>query len=871
MRHLRAYLVLSTPGGDCEVSTFRDLESIEEAWAARKSAWNAAALHVGFWRPDTAEFASALAALPGRMLLSESAVSAMPEGFQSSKLPVASAGKLRLFLGLEGWGYECDDPSPAAPPVPTPSAEPRRASPFGDWFAELVASRPDVAAEASAAGVNGEESYLSAEFSLSPGLREALGMARFLHYAGGTLPDAEGAIDFMAAAPPWLLSLPIATLGLSTRSKNCMGAENISKLEDFTRFSASQVLKFQNLGRKSFHEIGEKILSILTHGPSAAVVAVYLDRAERIRKNKGDTPVLENETEAVSAEPGPESNSFRNAIEISLSLLTEQEHRMIGLRMGLDGPKRTLDSIANGVSLTRERVRQIESRCVSKMSSLPVWGAEFGGRISSLLDGREDPLPLEGLDVLDPWFSGAGDRPPVFEFAAERLSKPKLHLVEEGPNIFVSLLRQQEWEDAKRSARRLLSGLTGRDVPRSEARRLVEGLLTDAGAELRSELWFASSRLARFAGPEDAAPLISFGHGAEHHVEAALAAAERPLHYSEIQARLFAGGENIEIRRVHQAAANVGLLYGRGLFGTERHFPLKDAERRLVVSEAEDVIAGNGQDRQWHAREICDALDERGLDFGGRLDPYLVSIALRDSKHLSYLGRMVWAPTASGAKGVSDRLDVHQAIVATLMAAGGPLTSVEIKTQLSKERGLNVYFQVQPEGPLVRVGTSLWGLENRDLPFSLSDANSIVAELGRVLAARNKGLHVTEVVEAVAAAVPSARNAKDPVVLFGLAQKRPGFSIGKGQYLYLTEWESPRRITVYDATLSVLRSAGRKGLSADEGIPMIEALVERLLAKNLYGSSCNNIGALFDEGTGRWYLDEGADNSTEDTESELAP
>lgn len=850
MRHLRAYLLILEPGSDCEVLALRDLESVENGWRSRKSIDAAAALHIGFWRPDTEAFSSALSAHPGKVLLSEAAVGALPQGFPASTLPVATVGPLRLHLALGGWGYECDDPTPPQAPATQSTNESSPALLFGDWLADFADSAPDIAATVFAAGIRDEESYLATEATLPPGLRGTLGMVRFLYYTGGSLPDADSVFDFMAVAPPWLLSLPTTTLDISTRSRNCLAAQNISTLSDFSQFSAAQVLKFQNLGRKSFREIGESVLSVLTAGPPKAS-----------GKQANSAPL-----------DGPSSSSrhsFTHAIDMSLALLTEHERKLIGLRMGLHGPKRTLDSIANDVSLTRERVRQIESRCVSKMKTLPMWACEFGTRLSRLLEEREDPLPVDGLGILDPWFDGASERPQVFEFAAERLSTPSFHVISEGAAAFASKLRQQEWESAKRSARKLLESLAGQNVPRKEARRLVEGLLPDESGELRSELWFAASRLARFAGAGDNDPLISFGQGAEHIVEAVLAAAHSPLHYTEIHRRIVEAGEQIELRRAHSAARNVGLLYGRGSYGTERHFPLSETEQRLLVSEVEDLVAGNGQDRQWHAREICEALEERGFDFGGRLDPYIVSIALRASRHLAYLGRMVWATASSGAKGTSDRLDVHQAVVATLMAEGRPLSTEEIKTRLSRERGLNVYFQIQPEGPVVRVGIGLWGLEDRDLPFPRDDVEKIVSALRLALSVRGKGLHVTEVVDAVASAVPSVRNVRDPVLLLGLAQKRDGFSVGKGQYLYLSEWETPRRITVYDATIAVLSSAGRIGLSAEDGIPKIEALIERPLGKHLYASSCNNVGALFDENTGRWYLPEPGDDRAEEADSEV--
>lgn len=872
MRHLRAFLVLSEPCLECEVSAHRDLESVSEAWAVRRSPDASAALHVGFWRPGTDEFAAALSAHPGRMLLSESAAVALPPEFTVSRFPVAEAGPLRLRLALRGWGYDVDDPSPAIqaefPVTGTEEHSPLIERMGGDWFADLASRTPSLAAEASAAGVRGEESYLNAEAALPPGLRGSLGMARFLYYAGGCMPDEWGVIDFIPVAPPWMLSLPLSILDLSTRPRNVLAGANISAIGDLASRSASEIMRLQNLGRKSFQQIGGKLLEILRIGPSASRVAVHLRKPE---KPLEPAPAPRVADPALAPPEAPACPSYREALSIAMSLLTAKEKELMRLRMGLDGPRRTLDSIASGVSLTRERIRQIESRCITKMSSLPVWDRDIAGRLRNLLNGRADPLPLGGLAILDSWFEGADDRPDAFEYVAERLLEAPFHIVTEGMQSYVTEIRQAEWDYAKRSARRMLEGFVGKEIPKAEARRLVEGLLAGAGSELRSELWFAASRHARFADDGGPEILVSYGLGAESKVEALLASSDRPLHYTEIHRILADAGEDVEMRRAHQAAGNVGLLYGRGRYGTMRHFPLNDTQKNLLIHEAEDIVAGNGLDRQWHAREICDELEERGLDFDGRLDPYVLSIALRNSDRLAYLGRMVWASVGRGSKGVADRLDVRQAVAAVLIATGRPLSTEEIKARLTEQRGLNCFFQVQPEGDIVRVGTGLWGLMDRDLPFPATDARRIVAEIRRILIERQKGLHVSEVRDAVAASVPSAAAAPDPVVFFGLAQKSSGLSVGKGQYVYLTEWGDPRRPTVYDATVTVLSEAGRRGLSSDEGVPRIEALIGRPLGKGMYGSCCNNVGALYDETAGRWYLGpdgQGAE-SDEDTTTAL--
>ena len=50
------------------------------------------------------------------------------------------------------------------------------------------------------------------------------------------------------------------------------------------------------------------------------------------------------------------------------TVLTERESHVLRLRYGLeDGRTRTLEEIGNGLHVTRERVRQIESRALQKL------------------------------------------------------------------------------------------------------------------------------------------------------------------------------------------------------------------------------------------------------------------------------------------------------------------------------------------------------------------------------------------------------------------------------------------------------------------------------------------------------------------------
>jgi RNA polymerase primary sigma factor len=58
----------------------------------------------------------------------------------------------------------------------------------------------------------------------------------------------------------------------------------------------------------------------------------------------------------------------RRAVRLALTELPERERRILELRFGFDGEPRSLEAIAAEVGLTRERIRQLESAALTKLT-----------------------------------------------------------------------------------------------------------------------------------------------------------------------------------------------------------------------------------------------------------------------------------------------------------------------------------------------------------------------------------------------------------------------------------------------------------------------------------------------------------------------
>lgn len=851
MLPLRAYLVLRLAENDWDVSIHRELESLIEAWEIRPNPEISGAIHVGFGRPDTDAFEEVLAPRPGKIVVTASAKFALPSNFKSSASSLTKVEGMPIYLGLSGWGYEVEADIPEESlkvTIPVKKIDANNTYDWhDDWLISFQQSFPTFYEEAAEAGVEDDASYVRLEATLSPSLREQLGKFRFEYRCGGMV-GAESIFDHLENAPPWMLNLPVSILMLSTRSTNVMGANNIVLIGDLARYGSGKVFKFQNLGRKSFLEIGKKLLAIVSGEPNAQVPRPYFFGIQP-RPEDSDRPLLE----AIPEGMYPSVSGFKQAFDYALGILKPTQRKVIELRMGVNAKPMTLQQVGEEMGVTRERIRQIESKAILLIQKLPYWDGQLHEKLVSMLDNRRESLPFEGIEILDPWFQGIENSRTIFEYVIENFLHKPFYLIERGHVFYLADIKPSEWLEVCKAARKMVEGMVDKKVLETDLGQLVEGLLIGGGESLRGELWEEATKNAHFAN----GCLVSYGFGTDHLVRAILENSERPLHYTEVLQILLKQGEDTDIRRAQICCNNVGFLLGRGIYGTRRHFNLTESEVNALVNEIESLIASRGSDRQWHTRELSDYLEENNLDLEGKVNHYILNIALKQSKILKYLGRMVWGTVASGVKNTANRLDIHQAIVSVLIEVGHPLTTEEIKAYLLEHRGLSYHFQIHPEGDLFRLGQSYWALMSRDIPLFGGGLEELLTAMERVLQEKGKGIHVSEIKDVLLPLFPMASKIEDPFSFLGIAQKFPQFALSRGQYIYLAAWKSPRRYNMTEAVVRVLKDAGDIGLTLDEAMHRVSILIERPWPDGVFfGQQAYHLGGVYDPDNARWRYQE---------------
>ena len=626
--------------------------------------------------------------------------------------------------------------------------------------------------------------------------------------------------ELARAAPPWLAEWDVTTLDLPLRVIHVFRTSEINTVRDLADWSSNALLMQPNFGQKSLKDTLQALNTALNEGRLRIATAV-------------DTN---------------EPSHLLTEIRRSLLSFSDRDRDILVRRLGFETIPETLQRIADDYNVTRERIRQVEVRTTAKWIRKSYWNDILEQKVTRLLIGRVVPLPVAGVEAIDPWFRGVPSDLKFFRDLVQTACKGRIHFVDIGGLCYFSLMDQEYWIRLVSEAKALLSSGVGQEWTEEYAYSLVQSLLSETSREFGQLLWDKSSRFCYFStGLDGSRVLTSYGRGADPLVEAVLAESDTPLHYTKIAERAnVREGKSLDPRRAHSAAASVGFLFARGTYGLARHVSFSADQMLQVRTEAEEIICADGSGRQWHTSEILSELSGRLNDGFEGLDKYVLDIALSKSEILNPLGKMTWVETGQDTHD-GTRIDIHQAVISLVKAAGHPLSTNEIKECLRVVRGISEFFQISPIDPLVRMKPGVWGINDRDVPLSREDQRELVEELVRKLEAAQSGFHTSELCN-----VLSLRDC--PLDAF-LSIAIPDQRLRKGldQYVYLTEWGDSRRETIRHAVFTVLEKAG-KPLTLEEILALVERRVGRKCEMQVVSHTVQALEAEFNEVTGEWSL-----------------
>ncbi len=893
MTALKLYFVLVREDSSVEVSVHRDLATMCGTWQEVDQDGCVGIIHVGFIRPKIKNTESLLKHR-GKVLTSEAAKWALPEEYQSSIAVVAemvlSAQTVPLHQLVKGLGFDCLEPSAVFQSSVVLSVQ------GGHSIAEAAllvlndSERPLNKEEIFARIIERDLYRFGAQKPVSV---LAVELNRHTQNTDYSRPVSEplfrkvsdelfSSLEFVSSeeedVDPILLR-SVDYLDLTVRSANCIKAEGIDYIGDLVQYSEMGLLKLPNLGHKSLREINDVLASRelslgmrLENWPPGSLKTEG-ELLKTISLDKISPTEIKNELASRSSSLGAPSladiellddadqlrlisaTSLKSHFERALSSLKDRDRQVIEYRTGYKGTAMTLEAVGEVVGVTRERVRQIQKKYITKIIKAELWDDCISLKIGQLLINRSAPLYIEMLEIEDPWFEGFMGNYQHLAAIIELFSENEIRIININGASVVSRIKPEDWDECVSHFRGSLKGKAKQGAwTRQDIDTTFNAELSDKGApELVPLMWGEFEDALQFDGDEQTSHLIAFGKSADTAVAAVMLQAEKPLHYSEIAKRATELlGKEVNERRAHQALQSQGSkLYARGIYGLAHFNPISERASnniRLVVTK---MIQDGPLEKQWHCSELVARLEERFPTLPDELDHYLLNIILESSEKLVYLNRMVWARVDSGQQ-KGDRVDMADAFTKILEDNGAPLKGVEIQRRLASIRGVVGNLQIQPNDRMIQLGADYWGLIDRDVGGNPADNEEKLNQLYEILKCRQKGIHVTEAgqfieVDDNSLELPSA------YALLNLAQRDERLHLAQSMFVGLAEWAGDsRRLNISQAVRKILENMD-KPMSINE----IHIRVEDLTGMPVDGSVrgiLSTEGAYYDSNNKMWYL-----------------
>ena len=770
-KEIRLFLCVRSVLSGERVSVHRTLEDAKAQWLEERANCPEVSglLHAGTDRPSYDTFRATLESHKGYLFLTEAARWLLDDAHVESRVAAASLGAIPrqrnqpLYLAIAGWGYDIS---------------------FGRRNEETPVAGTD--------GIS-QEAFAQRMKTINAG--DPFEIARI--------------------CPAGLISVALSEIPMPVRCQNVLVKQEISTVGQLQGLYLRDALHWANFGKKSATDLAEALRRFIDSRTRAGDVFLSAPDADRGSEEEADANLVVGTTSAMT---------LQQELDEFVALLKESQKRVLDERV-LD--QKSLEQVGELLGVTRERVRQIESRLLDTLGKLP-WVQSLRERLSTLLSRRSDPLFLDLVEVEDPWFSGWSFR--ARELAALISAFPSdlaiLHLQN---RIIVSRISQDCFDRILKNTVGFLAQQVSEDWSREDVELFIEGAL-------RSEKAPDLARLAiELLGPElhfsptpgeEKEVLRSVGSHINEIIMAILGSAEAPLHYSEIASALSVRmGKVLTVHNIHARLPRTqALFFGRGRYGVEAHYPLSADMEMEVAGVVEDIMAADSE-RQWHTAELLEALESRGEDLPDALDKYILNILLSRSKEFRGMGRMVWSLQAGHRADARGRIDLRDACVQVLIESGHALHSREIKEIIGRLRGTSEFFFIQPTERMARVAPNKWGLVERDFGLTMHERATFLADIESELEKRAISLHVSELSNLIGTRAGNVRGATD-YMLMGLVQTDPRFRVHRGHLIALATWSDARRPTLRSAVGQCVGD-GRIEVSVTVLVVELAALVGR--------------------------------------------
>jgi len=588
------------------------------------------------------------------------------------------------------------------------------------------------------------------------------------------------------------LETRLDALPLPARTRSYLARRGLKTVGDVIALDPKSLPRDKNFGRGSRASLRSAIERVC--GTTWEVVRLY-------------GPAIVPEA-AVRAAVHDDLNNYETLEALwraETSALGPKFQKVLHLRSGVDAPAMTLKAIGLALGFTRERARQVETKGLSELLRAPWWVEGLKTRLLQHL--QAGAVRLDTLVQHDPWLVSLRDRPDLFAFLNTHFLDGQFHLVTLDAHTLLARTESEGFDTAWRDLDQRLQAMRW-PLPRA----LVDAAIANAAASLGEpgRQWL-SARAARFLTlSDDGSQAMGYGSKRAPKLLGWLRTQGNPVPVREVIARF--GSREWPDEVVYADYAMVTTAESLKGFA-ELSEPL--------VSRCVAHMQAYGPERQWSTLELVAMLtQERTLPawFG----TWPLRSMLQRNPRVRYLGRGVVVL----AEVEGDRLQLRALLVATMQAAGKPVTVKNLERLVAERRGLSLHRLTMAllQKPFVETARGLFGLIERDLPGGPDDAARATDFVAEALAQRGEGLSFWNALAQLTAHDSRFAQWTEPA-LRSVCRQDARFQTTLAGGVGLAAWGSARVPTRQE----ILREA----LAAPEGRVLVAEVQQRIAA--VYG------------------------------------
>ncbi|MBK6809966.1 MAG: hypothetical protein IPG81_13900 [Sandaracinaceae bacterium] len=603
-----------------------------------------------------------------------------------------------------------------------------------------------------------------------------------LHGAAQPLPAPEADPDPDGADLPWdafrtrlseaLLAAPVDEVQLPTRMRNFCAREGITTIGELVAIPYADLAERRNLGRKSLRESRAELSLMAACGHTR----IGGDAAEFSLEDHDDVFAL---------------------LRSELRRLPPTDRMVLTRRAGLHGATATLADIGDMLGVSRERVRQLESRGIKQLAAR-WWVAPLRAALEAQL--RDGVRPVAELSA-DPFFRPLQDQAEEFDYFLDRLYGDDLSIVHinEQPMLVTGGRRQVADAESEllRTAKQLSfpvpEALVLGLAPRF-ANPIAKGLAPYFADTLQAHLVVTSSPSGRI--------VTGIGHTLANTKLAYLESQQGPVPVADLEARFGRG-------HLPPEAVYVGI----GMVSLPKFVPDFYLWQRRLVPLCVAVMSAGDPLRQWSTPQLLEEIEDQ-VQLPDWLGHWHLASMCRLSDAVDYRGRLrVALPSRDGDQ---DRVHTNDAARSALLAHGAPMLIDALVANLVASAGAAelATSQMLCRLPFLRVSDTHVGLAERDLPGGLAAIPAAVAALESELEEQQQGLAPLEALDTVHS-LGEPHTQWSSAMLLSVARSMGSLRTTTSGAIGLAEWDRERVPTYRSVLEEHLRSgAGRAAVDS---------------------------------------------------------